>query len=515
MSGVRKAFGETKALKDASLTAEAGEIHAIVGENGSGKSTLAKIISGVVQADGGKIDILGIQPGSPAEAIGNGVTAIYQEMLLAEDLTVWENVFAGADGFWRRSSSTAEKRSLAAETLRRLSLEDIDPNSTVRDLPLAIKQWIVIARAILRKPKLLIFDESSAALDLEATNRLHKEMLALKDAGCCVLLVTHRIAELVRIADSVTVLRDGVTVGRLARKDITEENLLQLMSATSGHSARSKGEAQRLFLGQKPALQARELRLTPYAAAFDFKVYPGQIVGVAGLDGAGQADFIRALAGIASPAAGFIEAPGQASQSLQICNLEDAESAGIAYVSGDRKREGLFPNLSILENFGFALYRRMSGVFGLIDREGLNAAFAVEKERLNIKFGAVDDKITTLSGGNQQKVLIARAFAVNPKVILLNDPARGVDIGTKQDLYTQLRAFASDGGAVVYLSSEIEEFFQFADRADVFFDHAIFASFEDAEIDEEHLLAALFGHRDHVDFDEDLELPTIRREGVA
>lgn len=513
LTGVSKAFGETKALRDASLTADAGEIHAIVGENGSGKSTLAKIISGVIQADGGDIDILGTRPRSPAEAIGNGIATIYQEILLAEDLTVWENVFAGADGLWRRNLSTAEKRSVAAETLERLALEPLDPSAIVATLPLNIKQWIVIARAILRQPKLLIFDESSAALDLEATNRLHKEMLTLKEAGACVLLVTHRIAELVKIADGATVLRDGVTVGRLERSEVTEEKLLGMMSATSGHSARGKRENRVVSTEQKPAIEAQGLKLTPDADSIDFKVFPGEIVGLAGLDGAGQTEFISALAGIAPPVEGKVRVWSRSTESQTIADLSDAEHAGITYVSGDRKREGLFPNLSILENFGLALYAGMTGRAGLIDRAEIASSFVREKERLGIKFGAASDKITTLSGGNQQKVLIARAFALNPKVILLNDPARGVDIGTKQDLYNQLRDFASNGGAVVYLSSEIEEFFDFADRADVFFNNAIFASLSEADIDEEHLLSALFGQTEHVDFDEGLDAPA--KEGAA
>ncbi|MEM7696076.1 MAG: sugar ABC transporter ATP-binding protein [Pseudomonadota bacterium] len=511
--GVHKAFGVTKALRDASLTADGGEIHAIVGENGSGKSTLAKIISGVIEADGGTISVMGTAPKTPAAAISAGVATIYQEILLADELTVWENVFAGADGPWRRALSTVEKRRVTAETLQRLVETPVDPNARAGDLPLNIKQWIVIARAILRQPKVLIFDESSAALDLEATNRLHKEMLALKEAGACVLLVTHRIAELVKIADGATVLRDGVTVGHLERAEVSEDNLLALMSATSGHSARKKPDSRVVYTAQKAALEATGLTLADAAAPINFKVFPGEIVGLAGLDGAGQTEFIKTLAGITPPVDGTVRVWNASTEWRPIARLADADENGIAYVSGDRKREGLFPNLSILENFGLALYQRLSGRGGLIDRDALAKEFAQEKDRLGIKFGAATDRITTLSGGNQQKVLIARAFALSPRVILLNDPARGVDIATKQDLYTQLRDFASNGGAVVYLSSEIEEFFHFADRADVFFNNTIFASFNEADIDEEHLLAAMFGRTGHVDFDEDLA-PS-RKEGAA
>lgn len=501
---VNKSFGETRALQGASLKADLGEIHAIVGENGSGKSTLAKILSGVVLADSGQVDVLGGAPASPTQAIANGISTIFQEMMLAEELSVWENVFAGADGFWKRTSSVADKKARTKEIIERLADCDVDPNAPVSSLPLNVKQWLVIARALLQKPKVLIFDESSAALDLEATNRLHEEMLAVKAAGTCVVIVTHRIAELVKIADGATVLRDGATVGRLERSEMTEENLLQMMSASHGHSARGSYEKRIVSSAQKPALEASGIVLADGKAPVDFKVFPGEIVGVAGLDGAGQADFVRNLSGIFPPKVGQVQVWEDASTSHVIDTLAAAEAADITYVSGDRKREGIFPNLSILENFGLALYDRVSTGMGLIDREKLQHAFVAEQDRLSIKFGSKTDKITTLSGGNQQKVLIARAFAVNPKVIVLNDPARGVDIGTKQDLYRHLREFAANGGAVVYLSTEIEEFFDFADRADVFFEGSLFASFDESQINEENLLAAMFGQSEPVEFDKSL-----------
>ncbi|MEM6462653.1 MAG: sugar ABC transporter ATP-binding protein [Pseudomonadota bacterium] len=502
LENIKKAFGETHALAGASLHAEMGEIHAIVGENGSGKSTLAKVISGVVLPDSGSIDIMGHCPTEPAEAIAAGISTIYQEIMVAEDLSVWENVFAGSDSFWRRSMTTAEKKSLARETLKRLALTDIEPDTPVAALPLNIKQWIVIARAILQKPRLLIFDESSAALDLDATNRLHKEMLSLKEAGSCVMLVTHRIAELVKITDSATVLRDGETVGRLEKADITEENLLRLMSADSRHLATAKREKNVISIEQKPALEACGVRLSDHSDPIDFKLYPGEIVGVAGLDGAGHDRFVSILAGIRRPKEGSVQVWQGSTDSHTIDSLAAADGAGITYVSGDRKKEGIFPNLSIIENFAIALYGRYSRR-GWIDRKGLNELFRSEEERLSIKYASKSDRITTLSGGNQQKVLIARAFAASPKVIILNDPARGVDIGTKQDLYAHLRRFASNGGAVIYLSSEIEEFFNFADRAEVFFEGGLFASLEQSEISEENLLSAMFGKAQPVVFDED------------
>ncbi|MEM9224237.1 MAG: sugar ABC transporter ATP-binding protein [Pseudomonadota bacterium] len=503
IENVEKRFGETHALAGASLSASLGEIHAIVGENGSGKSTLAKVVAGVIVPDGGHVNVLGIHPKNPAEAIAHGITTIFQEIMVAEDLAVWENVFAGSDGLWRKHLSNKEKRRRSADLLARLTKSSVDVDARVATLPLSVKQWVVIARAILREPKVLVFDESSAALDLDATNRLHGEMRRLRDAGSCVMLVTHRIAELVNIADTATVLRDGKTVGRLSRGEITEDNIISLMSGADQTASSRTREKRVVSTAQKPVLAAKGVRLTPQSSAIDFHVNAGEVVGIAGLDGSGQSEFVRVLACIDKPASGEVSVTDNARDTRAIASLKEAEDAGITYVSGDRKREGIFANLSILENFGVALMDRVSGRGGIIDRASIATAYASETKRLGIKFGKVGDKIGTLSGGNQQKVLIARAFARSPRVIVLNDPARGVDIGTKQDLYKHLRDFAANGGAVIYLSSEIEEFFDFADRADVFVDGGLFASFEGEAINEENMLSAMFGRTGHVEFDLD------------
>ncbi len=491
--GVEKSFGETRALKSANLDACMGEVHAIVGENGSGKSTLAKIIAGVFPADAGSVSLLGETPRSPHHTLSLGVATIFQEMMLAEQLSITENVFAGSDGFWRRSEPTKTKRAQAKAILERLSGHAVDPASRVADLPLHLKQWVVLGRAIRSNPKVLILDESSAALDLDGTERLHGEIRRLRDRGACVLIVTHRIAELVRIADRATVLRDGTTVGNLARSEITEHNLLSLMSAST-RGAKGTGRAGSAEVQPRAAMvRCLGLRLQAGAAPFDFALKAGEIVGVAGLDGAGQTAFVRVLAGIDPPAAGRVEVVSGSGAAEPIGSVAAAGAAGIAYVSGDRKREGIFPSLSTFENFCMALYGGHRSRTGLINSRTLGDAFAREAVRLGIKFDRRSDRITALSGGNQQKVLIARAFAGEPRVIVLNDPARGVDIGTKQELYRQLTAFAERGGAVVYLSSEIEEFLEFADRAVVFAKMSLFDTFDAAEIGEDVLLPAMFG----------------------
>ncbi|MBL8581076.1 MAG: sugar ABC transporter ATP-binding protein, partial [Rhizobiaceae bacterium] len=373
----------------------------------------------------------------------------------------------------------------------------------VGSFPLSIKQWIVIARGILRRPKVLVLDESSAALDLDSMVRLHGEIARLKSQGATILIVTHRIAELVKIADAATVLRDGETAGTLAKADITEANLLALMSAADRRQAEVAARPDRQVVAEgKVLLSATRMRLEAGAQPFDFSVRAGEVVGVTGLDGQGQDAFLRALAGIQPALEGKVCGRSGAGE-RPIAALRDAEEFGIAYVSGDRRREGIFPDQSIYENLVIGIYSRRLGPFGIIRKEGLGAIFRREVDRLRIRINQSTNKITSLSGGNQQKVLIGRAFAREPKVIVLNDPARGVDLGTKRDLYAELRRFTEAGGAVVYLSSEIEEFFDFADRVDVFVNQTVFGSLAGERIGEHDILAAMFGQESarHLSFE--------------
>lgn len=495
-TNICKSFGETKALAGVSFEARPGEIHAIVGENGSGKSTLAKVFSGVHRPDSGRLIVCGGVPATPVEALGLGVATIFQEVLVAGNATVTENIFIGTDGTWWPSMSMREKRQSASDMLLRYTGQRIDPDERVGNLPLSIKQWIVIARAIVRKPRVLILDESSAALDFEASERLHGEMRRLVADGVCVLIVTHRIAELVKLADRATVLRDGRDVGRLEKSAITEKNLIAMMSSQSRIEP-SEGLASRAIRSHRTApLLSAEITVCPAARRTDFSIGEGEIVGITGLEGHGHDYFLRILAGIEKASAGAPYIHGHGQQPAPIRSICDAGRLNVAYVSGDRKRDGIFPNLSILENFAAGLYsREAKGWLGWIDRAAIRWHFDAEAKRLSIRLGSPSNVITSLSGGNQQKVLIGRAHAVGPRLILLNDPARGVDLATKRDLYETLRRFAAKGGGVVYLSSEIEEFIGFADRVVVFRHAAPFAFFGTDDIGEHQILRAMFGHQ--------------------
>lgn len=493
--GARKAFGVTRALDGVTFHASLGEIHAIVGGNGCGKSTLAKVISGVMPVDSGQVSVLGRSPTTPHEARAAGIATVFQEVLVADDCTILENLYLGADHLWSRAISTQEKYRAAKELMEALVNAPIDLDTPVGLLPLGIKQWITIGRALLSRPRVLILDESSAALDFDSTERLFAKMRELRDNGAAVIIVTHRIAELVRICDRATVMRDGRNVGVLEKAEITEKNLLKLMTGRSQpHSSVSTSAAE--IDGGEVVMRGRRLKVWPNANTVDFDLHKGEILGVAGLDGQGQSEFVRILAGVdpAVESTPMIRAISGAFE--PVADLADAGRHGIAYVSGDRKREGIFANLSIYENMLMPLYRRRArgGMLGFIDWPLLNGVFDWEAEKLMIKMGARTNKITSLSGGNQQKVLIARAFALNPNVMVLNDPARGIDVGAKTELYSHLRDFAATGKSVVYMSSEIEEFVGFASRVIVFRNGSIFDQFTGSEIEPARILEAMFGH---------------------
>jgi ribose transport system ATP-binding protein len=352
---------------------------------------------------------------------------------------------------------------------------------------------------LLSRPRILILDESSAALDFDSTERLFAQMRALRDAGTTVIIVTHRIAELIRISDRATVLRDGRDVGVLEKHEINERNLLSLMTGDELAGAHPDVAAPQPR-SDTPVLKASGLSLSHASRRFDFELRRGEIVGVAGLDGQGQDGFVRVLAGVHPAGDGRVEVIDRHGAWHVIRSLADAVAGKVVYVSGDRKREGIFAALTIFENMVMPLYRekRHGGILGIIDGESLTATFRRETERLLIKFGARGDKITSLSGGNQQKVLIGRGFAMRPDIIVLNDPARGIDVGAKTELYKHLRQFAAEGKSVVYLSSELEEFLGFATRMIVFRDGAPFDAFAGQTLDPRRILEAMFGQTDRM-----------------
>ena len=494
---VKKYFGPTRALDGVSFTARAGEIHAVVGGNGCGKSTMAKVVSGVLPIDSGSVSILGEAPTTPAESKALGISTVYQEVLVADESTVVDNIFMGADALFSKSISQDSKGEMAASLMQELAGEPVDLYALVGTLPLGLKQWITIGRALVSNPKILILDESSAALDLDSTERLFAKMRVLRDAGTTILIVSHRIAELIRISDRATVLRDGRDVGVLEKEEVTERNLLALMTGDEDAGQAHYHEAL-LPTENVVAMSGENVSVWDGVEPFDFTIRRGEIVGIAGLDGQGQDAFVRAVAGVEPVLDGHIRVIDRHGDSNLIRSLQDAVKNKISYVSGDRKREGIFASLSIFENMMMPLYRekRRAGILGFIDFATLGTMFRREATNLLIKFGMREDRITSLSGGNQQKVLIGRGFAMRPDIIVLNDPARGIDVGAKAELYKHLRAFAKEGRSVIYMSSELEEFLGFATRVIVFRNGRPFDAVDGQSLDPKEVLAGMFGQTD-------------------
>jgi len=500
---VHKTFDVTKALDGVNFSANFGEIHAIVGPNGCGKSTLAKVMSGVLPIDKGKVSVMGHTPTSPVMARNLGIATVFQEMMIAEEASVVDNLFVGSDDFWYKNLTQREKVLKAQELMEDLAGEYIDPYAQAFDLSLSIKAWITIGRAILRENiKVLILDESAASLDFDSTERLFKKIREFRDSGMAVFIVTHRIAELIRISDKATVMRDGKDVGILEKKDLTEKNLISLMTGKTESEEKTKTTAvqtksDKIVMKTKDLLVWDELaadRAVP-SAPINIELRKGEILGVTGLDGHGHDEFVKILAGVQEPHAGTTEVLNINNKFVKYNTLLDAKKNGISFVSGDRKKEGILPNLSIYENLVVPLYRTTSkaGWLGFVNWLELNGIFDWEIERLNIKTGAKDNLIGSLSGGNQQKVMIARSFAQHPNILILNDPARGIDVGTKKDLYTHLRKFVEEGNTVIFLSSELEEFIGLCSKVIVFRHGSIFDVFENEKVNANTLLEGMFG----------------------
>lgn len=511
--GVRKTFGVTKALDGVNFNASAGEIHAVVGGNGSGKSTLAKVISGVLPPDAGQVTVLGHTPTSPQEARAIGVGTVFQEVLVAEECSIVDNLFLGSDRLFSKSMPFKKKIEATEAVMLELTGHQVDVQTLVGSLPLSIKQWITIGRTLLWNPKVLILDESSAALDFDSTERLFAKIRRLRDQGVIIIIVTHRIAELIQISDKATVLRDGRDVGVLEKKDITEKNLLHLMTGESKFFKVSRSVVREKQLGEI-LLKTDGLKIWPGSPEINFQVRSKEIVGIVGLDGQGQSEFVRILAGIDRADRSQPWVGSSASGFSEIRGLADAARFGVCYVSGDRAHEGIFPNLSIYENLGIPIYRDRTrgGKLKIVSWAEVTGAFDWEVERLSIKMGESTDRIASLSGGNQQKVMIGRAFAQNPHVLILNDPARGVDITAKTELYAHLLDAAAGGKAVVYLSSEIEEFVGLCSRVVVFRNGGIFDEFTGPWIHPANILPSMFGQARNADLVPGAEQPAAAQE---
>jgi ABC-type sugar transport system ATPase subunit len=493
-SGLAKSFGATQALRDASFALRVGEVHALLGENGSGKSTLVKILAGVHVPAAGTIKMWGepIAPArSPSDAQRHGIAAVFQEVLVAGARTVYDNLWMGTSGLLRQRASRSERRDAATASLTALLGGPLDLDRRVEDLSLSDRQACAIVRALLRHPKVLILDEATSALDFSTRDRLFELVRALRDQGTGIILITHRLDEIASIADRTTVLRSGATVATRDAAEADATELLRLMTGADQASAAAAARPPFAADQAKPVMSVKRLRLRPEGSEMDIVIRAGELVGVAGLEGHGQEPFLDALRG-AGVVDGQVLVHGEAG-TANVGSTAAAARVGVAYV-GRERGQAVFGWMSIRENFAMPTLVRDS-TLGWLRPARSRARLCQYIDDLGIVLGSVEDRITSLSGGNQQKVVIARWLAAAPRLLLLNDPTRGIDVRAKRDLYALLGKLADHGVAVVMHSSELDEHVELMDRVLVFREQELFCVLERAEVSRQSLMAALFGRR--------------------
>jgi ABC-type sugar transport system ATPase subunit len=490
--GLAKAFGATQALRSCTFELLPGEVHAIIGENGSGKSTLVKILTGVHRPDAGVVHVrpdgrVGA-PASPAEALAAGVVAVFQEVLVVDSRSVLDNVWVGTEGLWRGRTPEAIRRRRAAELLEEL-LGTVPPlDRRVEELPLSDRQACSIVRALVREPRLLILDEATSALDVATRDRLFAIVRRLAAAGAAVLFISHRMDEVEELGDRITVMRSGETVATVERGAASMQELVRLMTGSAHLTDTAAARAVRREPGAD-VLHVSGIRLRAGARPIDFRLRAGELVGLAGLEGHGQDAFLFVLRG-AARVEGSVQFAGP--PRTEIRSARDAAAGGIAYVPRERRAEALFDSLTIRSNFTLPTLRD-DATAGFVRPGAGERRFRPWIDRLGIKLGATTDDIGTLSGGNQQKVVLARWLAAKPRVLLLNDPTRGVDIGAKRDIYELLLELTGEGIAVVMLSTEVDEHAELMDRVLVFREHELSIELPRVDVTREALVAAFFG----------------------
>ncbi|HVG31267.1 MAG TPA: sugar ABC transporter ATP-binding protein, partial [Pyrinomonadaceae bacterium] len=466
MEGIRKVFSGVTALDGVDFTLERGEVHSLVGENGAGKSTLIKIMTGAYRRDGGRVLLEGreVDFRSPEDAQRAGVVAVYQEINLLAYRTVAENIYLGREprrfGLidWKRMNGDA------GALLGRLGL-DIDPGATLGDLNIALRQMVAIARGVSFGAKVVVLDEPTSSLTEHEVTILYDVIRRLKAEGTGVVYISHRFDELYAICDRVTILRDGRLVGSrplagLDRLDLVCMMLGKQREELQRQGATAFGRHDSAAADEPPLLRAENLTRGRKLDRVTLDVGRGEIVGLAGLLGSGRTETARAIFGADHVDEGRVQLEGRA---LTLRSPNDAIDAGLAFLSEDRKAEGIIPELSVRENLTLAALPALSRL-GVVSRQKQNEIVERFMKRLGIKASSADQKIRELSGGNQQKVLLARWLCRRPELLILDEPTRGIDIGAKAEIQALVTELASDGLGVLMISSELEELVEGSSR---------------------------------------------------
>ncbi len=487
--GISKSFPGVQALKDVDLQLRAGEVLAVIGENGAGKSTLMKIIGGIYPPDGGVIRMEGepVSIHSVQDAQRLGISIIHQDLDLAENLDIAENIFLGRQPTrgpfgWRDLRSLYSR---SAELLARVGL-GISPRTPVHRLSPGQKQLVEIAKALSLKARVMIFDEPTSSLSSSEVDRLFGLIGELRAAGLGVIYISHRLAEVSRIADRVEVLRDGERVGEIPRKEIDHDLMVRMMVGRTVSQYYQRGERPN---PGPPVLEVRGMRIIGESKPVDFQVRSGEILGLAGLVGAGRTELVRAIFGICRAVRGEFRIRGQP---VPIRSPRDAIDAGMGLVPEDRKAQALILEMAVRANIslaGLRTYRR----FPIYDRRAERRIARSMVQKLQIRTPSLEQKTMFLSGGNQQKVVLARWLALEPAVLILDEPTRGVDVGAKAEIYGLMAELTRIGVGILMVSSEMEELVSMSDRVLVLCGGGIAGELAGEAIQEEAILRLAVG----------------------
>lgn len=491
MKGIHKSFPGVKVLEDVQFSLQAGELHALMGENGAGKSTLMKILGGIYSKDSGETSVKGelYEIDSTKKATALGISIIHQELNLIPYLTVMENMFLGREFTYGRTKFV-NWRKMREETAKYLSLLNItiDPGTIVEELSVGQQQMIEIAKALSTHAQILVLDEPTAALTDREIAALFEVIDSLKKQGVGMIYISHRMEEIFQISDRITVLRDGKYIGTKHTKETSMEELVRMMVGRDIHDRFPKVS---IPIGAE-RLRVEGLSVSNKLHNISFSVRSGEILGIAGLMGAGRTELAKTLFGVDSIHQGKILVDGK---ETKIKRPLDAIQAGIAFVTEDRKQEGLILSLTIRENLSLPNLSKLSSA-GFMNKaeEGKLSADSIAK--LQIKTPHAEQVVGALSGGNQQKVVIGKWLATNPKILILDEPTRGVDIGAKKEIYDLMNQLAAQGVAIIMISSELPEVLGMSDRILVMHEGRITAELAQHEATQENIMHAATGGGD-------------------
>ena len=485
MRRICKVFPGVRALHDVDFTLRRGEIHALMGENGAGKSTLIKVLTGVYQKDSGHISLEGMEGDvsirSPREAQALGISTVYQEITLCPNLTVAENMFIGRGKYavvhW------AQMTQRAGEILENLGIP-AKPKQQLASCSLAVQQMVAIARAIDMDCKVLILDEPTSSLDEKEVAMIFSLMRNLKSRGVGILFVTHFLEQVYEVSDRITVLRNGELVGEYKIEDLPQVELVSQMIGKKLDDLSVIHRKEEAYEGGTPAYQAVGLASDACVNPFDFTIHQGEVNGFTGLLGSGRSECVRAIFGADRVSGGQITVGGKPAK---IRKPIDAMKYGIGYLPEDRKLDGIIADLSVRDNIIIAL-QVMRGFFKPFSRSEAEAFAEEYIETLDIKTASLDTPLRSLSGGNQQKVILARWLLTHPQYLILDEPTRGIDIGTKVEIQKLVLKLAQDGVSVTFISSEIEEMLRTCSRLIVMRDRSIVGELKGSEITQDNVM---------------------------